>query len=96
MMNNQTKTLLGFASKSGKLVSGENTCKARMKEIKMIILSNDCREDMVVRYQNKFPNRLYRLGDRYELGIAIGKSPRTIIGITDHQFARSIEESMKK
>lgn len=93
-MNEKTRTLLGFASKSGSLVSGDNTCRAHMKSIMLVILSVDCSEETAQHYKKQYGDKCYQTGDRYELGIAIGKSPRTVIGITDSQFAKSIERSM--
>ncbi|QRN86313.1 ribosomal L7Ae/L30e/S12e/Gadd45 family protein [Clostridia bacterium] len=93
-MNEETRTLLGFAAKSGNLVSGDNTCRAHLKSIKLVILSKDCSNETAGYFKKQFGNRCYQTGDRYELGIAIGKSPRTVIGIKDSQFARSIEKSM--
>lgn len=89
-------TLLGFASRAGKLVSGENTCKAKSKQIQLVILSEDAREDTKRFFANRYKGRCYSLGTRYELGVAIGKSPRTVIGVTERQFAKSIEESIKR
>lgn len=93
-MNEKTRTLLGFCSKANRLVSGENTCKARTREIKLVIVSTDCRQEVQDRYQHHFPDACYQLASRYELGLAIGKSPRTVIGITDASFAKSIEKSI--
>ncbi len=88
-------TLLGFASKSGNLVSGDNTCRAHLRSIKLIIMSTDCKEEAANFFARQFQNKCYTVGNRYELGLAIGKSPRTVIGITDAQFAKSIEKSMR-
>lgn len=93
-MNDKTRTLLGFASKSGRLVSGDNTCRAHKKSIRLVILSEDCSEDTAQYYKKQYEDKCYQTGDRYELGLAIGKSPRTVIGITNSQFAKSIVRSM--
>ena len=93
-MNEKTRTLLGFASKSGNLVSGENTCRAHQKSIKLVILSEDCTKETAEYYKRQYQEKCFQTGSRFELGIAIGKSPRTVIGITNKQFAKSIEESI--
>lgn len=92
---NRTATLLGFAARAGELVSGENTCRARIRRIHLVLLSGDAPERTRRHFEKLKPGACYTWGDRNELGRVIGKSPRTVVGITDPRFARSIRDSLK-
>lgn len=91
----QTAALLGFAARAGGLVSGENTCRARIKRIHLVVLSADAPVRTQEHFEKQKPGACYTWGDRNELGRVIGKSPRTVVGITDPRFARSIRDSLK-
>ncbi|WP_227766600.1 L7Ae/L30e/S12e/Gadd45 family ribosomal protein [Zhaonella formicivorans] len=85
--------LLGFAQKAGKLVSGDNTCRAKFKKIHLIVLASDCSPATNEYYRalcHREKKPILTMGNRVELGTAIGKSPRTVLGITDVNFARQI------
>ncbi len=93
--NPKTDALLGFAARSRNLVSGDNSCRARLRSIRLLILAEDASEDAQNYFKNHFQGPVLLYGDRDHLGHLIGKSPRMVIGITDRQFARSIEESLR-
>lgn len=93
MVNLEIASLLGLAQKAGKVISGDNTCRAKFKFIKLIILSEDCSDKTKEFFQYhcaKAQKPILTIGKRIELGIALGKSPRTVVGITDSNFARRI------
>lgn len=93
MINARIISLLGLAQKAGKVVSGDNTCRAKCKSIKLVLLSEDCSEDTKEFFQYhcvKEKKPILTIGNRVDLGMAIGKSPRTVVGITDQNFARQI------
>ncbi|MDK2823059.1 MAG: hypothetical protein PWQ67_1707 [Clostridia bacterium] len=92
-------TMLGFAQKAGKIVSGESAVKAMLNkgQIHLIIMAEDLSENRkkfwsYLALQSRIPVSI--IGTKQELGIAIGLSPRAIIGITDLQMAKSIELKM--
>jgi len=96
-MNNKVKvlTMLGFAKKSGKLVSGESAVKAMFdkNQIYLLILAEDLGENrkkfwMNIAERDSVP--VIVIGNKYELGLAVGLSPRALLGITDKQMAQSI------
>ncbi len=94
-MRNKILTLLGFAQKSGNLLSGENTCELFIKKnkIKLIIISKEASDNS----KNKFIGicdvkniPVIVFGSKLELSKAIGKDNRAIIGIKDQSFANRI------
>lgn len=92
---NKILTLVGFAYKSKKLVSGEGITLEQIKKnkVKLVLLSNDASDNTAKRIKDKSKTRNIRVCenfDRYELGRAIGKEERVVIGITDSNFAGSI------
>ena len=89
------KTMLGFAQKSKKVVSGESAVKALLKkgQIYLLILAEDLSENRVKHWQymaNEIAVPTIIIGTKLELGIALGQSPRSIIGVTDSDLARTI------
>ena len=88
-------SLLGFAQKAGKLMSGINTVESLIgnSQIKLLIIAGDAQPKFLKQMQAKCENT----GQKYlifatkdELGQAIGKSGRTIIAIKDKNIAGAI------
>lgn len=99
-MKDKILSLLGFAQKSGNLLSGENTCELfiRKNKIKLIIIS----EEASANSKNKFMNicdskdiPFMVFGSKNELSSAIGKFNRAIIGIKDEKFSQRILDLYK-
>jgi len=93
MVNSKVSSLLGLAQKAGKVISGDNTCRAKFKSLKLVILSEDCSDKTKKFFQYKCIKEqkpILTIGKRNDLGMALGKSPRTVLGITDSNFARQI------
>lgn len=85
--------LLGLAQRAGKVISGDNTCRAKFQAIKLVILSEDCSDKTREYFKyhcTKEGKPILIFGSRIDLGMALGKSPRTVVGITDFNFARQI------
>lgn len=95
LRKNKLKTLIGFAYKSRKLVSGEQLTLDQIKRnsVRLVFLSKDASENTAKRIKDKSRTRnipVCELFDRHELGQAIGKQERVVIGITDRNFANSM------
>jgi ribosomal protein L7Ae-like RNA K-turn-binding protein len=93
MISLELISLLGLAQKAGRVFSGDNTCRAKLKYIKLVILSEDCSDktkDFFQEHCKKEQKPILIIGRRVDLGLALGKSPRTVVGITDLNFARQI------
>lgn len=91
----QIEALLGFASKSGNIAAGDNATRDKLRKgnVYLIILASDASGELIDHYifhSKKQQITLICSGTKLELGLAIGKSQRGVIGITDRQLARSI------
>ena len=87
--------MLGLASKAGKLFSGEDLVRnaIRHKKVRILIISQDASENTKKRFENTaeyyhVPMRIW--GDKEQLGSSIGKSNRSVVGIGDQNFTKSI------
>lgn len=95
MSPNRVLSMIGMATKAGKIASGEF---ATEKEVKcagawLVLIAEDASENTKKKFQNmcdfyEVPLRFY--GDRETLGHAIGKEFRASLAVLDEGFARSI------
>ncbi len=97
MMEQSITSILGFAQKAGKLVSGEESTlgKVRRRQVKLVIISQDAAFNTADRLQSKasyYGVPVCTVGNKIELGQAIGKSPRSVIGIIDENFAGKVKD----
>lgn len=94
-MNHKISTMLGFAQKAGKLVSGENGCEVAIKkgETNLIIISEDASHNTKIKIKtlcSSYNIRHIEWGWKNHIGQSIGKSPRAVIGVVDKKFAEHI------
>lgn len=96
-MTQKAYDMLGLAQRAGKLISGEAAVEANLHKGKgkLVILANDAS----ARTKNKFIQlagltgvQHIIAGDKMRFGISLGKSPRSVLCITDEGFARRIKE----
>ena len=97
---NKTYAMIGLANKAGKLVSGEDAVRngIRSGKVKLVILAEDASGNTTKRFTNSaaFYNiALVTWGLKEELGNSIGKSERSVIGITDENFSKSLKEKVE-
>ena len=88
-------TLIGFAYKSRKMVSGEGITLEAIKKskVKLVFLASDASENTRKRIKDKCSYRDIPVSeelDRLQIGNAIGKDERVVIGITDEGFSQSM------
>lgn len=98
-MKDKTMTLLGFAQKAGKIVSGETGCLigVKQKKIYLIVYALDGAKytmNQIKSLCHKYDILCLPWGSKIDLGNSIGKSPRTVIGILDKDFALAIQKTM--
>ncbi len=93
--DNKVYSMLGIANKAKKLVSGEDAVRnsIRQNKIMLVMISTDASENTKKRFNNsadyyKVPCLLW--GEKHLLGKCIGKSERSVIGITDINFCNNI------
>jgi ribosomal protein L7Ae-like RNA K-turn-binding protein len=89
-------TMLGFAAKAGKLVSGETGTRAAIlkKRAKMVILAEDAaastvKEFLLLTEKHEIP--LVQLLTMNQIGMAIGKSNRSVLAVMDQGFVTQIQ-----
>jgi len=95
------EALLGFASKSGKITAGDNATKDKLKKgnIYLIVLASDASHELIDYYTFQSVKKKISLicaGSKLDLGLAIGKSQRAVVGITDKQLAGGIINLIKE
>ena len=94
-------TMLGFAQKAGKLAAGESAVENFLKRdrIRLMIASMELAEEKKNMWesqaiQHEIP--FYQTeATKAELGLAVGMSPRGIIGIMDDKMAEAIMQRLQ-
>lgn len=94
-MQNKVLSMMGFAQKSGNLVSGENTIELFLpkKKISLLIITEDASENTKERFimlADRYQVPYIVWGDREILSHAIGKINRAVYGVTNKKFSREI------
>lgn len=94
-MNSKLMSYLGFAKKSGNLVTGTNTCSFTMKKrkVKLLLIAEDVSQNTLKKIlgeakSSETPYRIYGISD--DLSHAVGTSGRSVFGVTDDNFAKVI------
>ncbi|MEG0829816.1 MAG: ribosomal L7Ae/L30e/S12e/Gadd45 family protein [Anaerovoracaceae bacterium] len=94
-MKQKLYSYLGFAKKSGNLVTGYNTCVFTMNKgkIKLLIITEDISENTekkIIKEAEKQRVTYRRYGSSDDISQAVGTEGRSIFGITDLNFAQVI------
>ncbi len=96
-MKSKILTLIGFAQKSGKAVSGNELVQSEIKKGKVAIVFIG--SDISPQSSKKVLNlceihevKLYTFFSVEELSSAIGKSDRTVVGIRRSELSQAIEK----
>ena len=97
---NKTLSLIGLATKAGKIASGEFCTE---KEVKcgmayLVIVANDASENTKKKFQNMcefYEVPIYFYGDKDTLGHAMGKEFRASLAVTDPGFAKGIAKHIE-
>jgi len=96
MKYNDVLCLLGISQRAGKLISGQDSVEraAMAKKVFLIIVSNDASQNTKKKMESlsiKTNIPIYYWAQSDELGKAIGKEQRKVIGITDKGIAKKIQ-----
>ncbi|MCQ2546009.1 MAG: ribosomal L7Ae/L30e/S12e/Gadd45 family protein [Clostridia bacterium] len=94
-MKNKVLSYMGFAKKSGNVVSGVNTCTVNLVKgrVKLMILAEDISagsEKKIMKEIRKADVNFVKYGTIDELSHATGTSGRSAFGILDENFAETI------
>lgn len=88
---------LGIAQRAGQVQSGDAAAEAMIKKgkAKLLILAEDASAGtkkhfvQLAEYKNV---RWIEAGEKLRLGIALGRSPRSAIAVTDEKFANRLQD----
>ena len=94
-MNNKIYGFLGLAMRAGKLDTGEQRVRDRIKSGKalLVIIAEDASENTKKKITDMCSYReikLITLNDRYKLGECIGKEFAVVLSVSDKGFAKQI------
>lgn len=100
-MKSKVLSYMGFAKKSGNLVSGVNTCSFNMArgKVKLAILAEDISENSekkIMKDVRKYGVDHIKYGMAEEMSHATGAEGRTVFAILDDQFAKTIKDEIEK
>ena len=91
--------LLGIAQRAGAIVKGTEAARRALRkgEARLILTAEDGSETqrrkvLALARNREVPCR--ELGDRNELGAAVGSGPLTVIGITGAGFAKELQQRL--
>ena len=92
--------LLGIATKSRKLASGEFSTEKAVKEHKaaLVIVANDASDNTKKMFTNMctyYNVPIYFFGEKNDLGHAMGKEFRASLAVFDKGLADAIEKQLK-
>ncbi len=98
-MQDRVLSLLGLASRAGKIAAGGFSAEEAVKSRKarLVLIAEDTQSNTVKKFTDKctfykVPLRFY--GTKESLGHAVGRESRACIAVTDRGFAESILKIM--
>lgn len=99
-MNNQKiLSLIGLAMKAGKIVSGEFATEKAVKTGKgfLVVVAETASANTKKKFTNMceyYHVPIFFMGEKEELGRAIGKEFRASLAVVDENFASAIEKQL--
>ena len=99
-MKNKVLSLMGFAKKSGNLVSGVNTCSFNIAKgkVKLVILAEDISENSekkIMKDVRKYGVDHIKYGAAEELSHATGAEGRTVFAVLDENFTDALRREIE-
>ena len=100
MMHDKILALLGLATKSGNVVSGEFMVEKMVKagKARLVIVATDASDGSKKSYNDMctfYRVPIYFYGTKETLGHCIGKEMRASVAVIEDGFAKSIEKKLK-
>ncbi len=94
-MNDRVLSMLGLATRSRNVVSGEFSADKAIKEgsAKLVIVGEDASDNTKKAFKNSctfYKVPYYEYATKEELGHGMGKELRAVLAVTDEGFAKSI------
>lgn len=99
MRQNKVLSLIGLATKAGKIASGEFATEKEVKTgyAELVIVAEDASDNTKKKFQNMcefYEVPIYFYGDKDTLGHAMGKEFRASLAVTDPGFAKGIAKHL--
>lgn len=100
-MKKKVDSYLGFAKKSGNLLTGVNTCTFAMAKgkVKLMIIAEDISENSekkVMKEIRKYGVQYVKYGKSEELSRVVGSSGRNVFALCDKGFAEIILKEINR
>lgn len=97
---NKVFSYLGMAQRAGQVVSGEQAVLGGILrgKVHLLLISADASKNTTSKFRSLAQNHnvnYYIYGEKDVLGVAIGKSPRSVVGVMDRNFANVIQTQIK-
>ncbi|HIC95660.1 TPA: DUF448 domain-containing protein [Candidatus Bipolaricaulota bacterium] len=90
----QIFSLLGLGARAGRVVSGWNGVRAAKGRLELILVAEDASENALRRFARS--DRAFVMFTKEELGRAIGRPPRSVLGLTDPELAARLELELER
>ena len=94
--NNKVLSLLGLATKAGKVASGEFSTEKSVKSGRgfLVLVADDASQNTKKKFQNMcdfYEVPIYFIADKEELGKFCGKEFRASLAVQDENFAKELQ-----
>lgn len=101
MTNSKILSLIGLATKAGKIVSGEFSTEKSVKTGNgfLVVAAEDASENTKKKFRNMcsfYQVPIYFYGDKESLGRAMGKEYRACLAVQDENFVKAIMKELGK
>ena len=99
--NNKVLSLLGLATKAGKVASGEFSTEKSVKTGKgfLVLVADDASQNTRKKFQNMcdfYEVPIYFIAKKEELGRFCGKEFRASLAVQDENFAKAMLKELQK
>ena len=99
--NNKVLSLLGLATKAGKVASGEFSTEKSVKTGKgfLVLVADDASQNTRKKFQNMcdfYEVPIYFIANKEELGRFCGKEFRASFAVQDENFAKAMLKELQK
>ena len=99
--NNKVLSLLGLATKAGKVASGEFSKEKSVKTGKgfLVLVADDASQNTKKKFQNMcdfYEVPIYFIANKEELGRFCGKEFRASLAVQDENFAKAMLKELQK
>ena len=99
--NNKVVSLLGLATKAGKVASGEFSTEKSVKTGKgfLVLVADDASQNTRKKFQNMcdfYEVPIYFIANKEELGRFCGKEFRASLAVQDENFAKAMLKELQK